>query len=166
MNIIGLYVSNWFTLDFFCLKEIFQFHKSSFSFFFYVQMQTAPFPKPHCVEFSWILPQLHTVKRIGLRPLSKSRCTGKIAEGIRSFCTYCNGPVNISVYFVVSAVLRPWSCLCCVPRSRLVLLVQECSAVGELGPASVSVLGAPGAPPSRPGSVTGALEAGGGQREL
>lgn len=46
---IGLHASNWFTLDFFCLKEIFQFHKSSS--FLCADANSSPSKTPLCGIF-------------------------------------------------------------------------------------------------------------------
>ena len=71
----------------------------------------------------------------------------------------CSGRLNVSFRFVVTAGVQARGFICAVfPCPGL---CSWCSAAGELGLPSVSVLGGPGSPASQPGCGTGALEAGG-----
>jgi hypothetical protein len=78
---IVIYASEFLLLIFFGLKEILHCHKK-IAFFFLVQMQTIPLPEPLFVEFLWISQQPHTVKRVGVRPLSKSRYIWKLSKAL------------------------------------------------------------------------------------
>lgn len=73
---IVIYVYN---CGFFSLKELFNCHKMAFIFL--IQMQMIPLLEPLFVEFLWILQQPHIVRRVGVRPSSKSRYMKNLSQG-------------------------------------------------------------------------------------